>query len=361
MKTLLLAPELFASEGGISRILRLYLKALCDLAEPSGEVRAVVLNDVVIDSRELRTYATDRLTSWAACRRNRTSFVRAALSEARGVDLIICGHIGQLPVAWLARKRYRTPKYVLVAHGLEVWRRFGLVERAALRGAAQVWCVSEYTRSELTRNCPLRADQTVVLPNGLDPAFDEVLPKAAPSNAPVLLTVSRLSQADCYKGIDHLITAMPAVRQAVPGAMLRIVGRGDDLPRLQELAASLGLAGVVHFLGYISDQTMSDEFTRCRAFALPSEREGFGLVYLEAMAHGKPCIGALAGGTPEVITPASGLLTPYGDVQKLAAACIRALNAPWDTQAIQARSRHFSYVNFRERLSQLLVPYTPCR
>ena len=60
--------------------------------------------------------------------------------------------------------------------------------------------------------------------------------EAPPGTNADILTVSRLSKADNYKGIDHLIEAMPQIRQEVPAARLRIVGRGDDLPRLQSLA-----------------------------------------------------------------------------------------------------------------------------
>ncbi len=96
------------------------------------------------------------------------------------------------------------------------------------------------------------------------------------------------------------------------------------------------------------------ELRTCRLFALPSKKEGFGLVFLEAMAHGRPCLGASAGGIPEVITPETGVLTAYGDVPGLAAGCIAALQRDWDEAAILARARHFSYSQFRSQLASLL-------
>lgn len=354
MKVLFLVPELFASEGGIPRILRLYLKALCELAEPNGEVRLVVLNDQTLDSTDLRAYGSDRLTDWVACHRHKRRFTLAALAQARSVDLLICGHVGQLPVARLCRMRYPKLRYTLIAHGIEVWRKFSPIERFALRGASQIWCVSDFTRRELLRRSRLKPDRAIVLANGLDPAFQPGHGGDAPGASPVLLAVSRLSHADRYKGIDHLIEAMPIVREKIPNAVLRIVGRGDDLPRLQALAAQKSLVGAVQFAGYIGDAELADEFSRCRVFALPSEREGFGLVYVEAMAHGKPCVGANAGGTPEVITPETGVLCPYGDVPAVARACVEALTKTWSVDAIQARAETFSYASFRNRLKALL-------
>jgi len=351
--TLLLAPEIFASEGGIPRILQLYLKGLCELAEPDGTVRLVAMNDAMLDSSDLRRSANDRLDDWEVCRRSKGRFIRAALRMSSGCDRIICGHVAQLPVAWAAKLRHPRLKYYLVAHGIEVWRPFTLAERIALRRAEKIFCVSDFTRRQLLNHCPLPEGRTVVLPNGLDPAFP-IASAPAPSGPPVILVVTRLTYSDRYKGVDHLIEALPAIRAALPDTTLRIVGRGDDLPRLQTLRNRLGLRSAVEFLGYVNDRQLAAELAACTLFALPSEREGFGLVFIEAMASGKPCLGARAGGIPEVITPDTGVLAEYGDVPGIAAAAITALRRPWDQEAILARARHFSYSQFKSRLASLL-------
>ena len=112
----------------------------------------------------------------------------------------------------------------------------------------------------------------------------------------MILTVARLDARERYKGVDQLIEAMPAVLQTVPAARLRIVGTGSDLPRLKELAARLGVADSVEFAGFVDDEHLRAAYRDCALFALTSSGEGFGIVFLEAMAHGKPCLGARAGG-----------------------------------------------------------------
>ena len=354
MNTLLLAPELFASEGGIARILRLYLKALCELSDPAGNVSVVSLNDATFDSRELRRYSNQRLADWATCDRSKIAFVKAARRMSANADLIVCGHVAQLPVAWAMRKlRRKKIHYTLIAHGIEVWRRFNRLEIAALRGADRIWCVSEFTRRELLRNCRLPLTTTVVLPNALDPHLD-VAELGSRTTDFDILTISRLNYADSYKGVDHLIEALPAIRREIPAARLRIVGRGDDLPRLHEIAGRLKLTRAIDFLGFVSDAELKRELGACRLFALPSQKEGFGLVFLEAMAQGKPCIGARDGGIPEVLTPETGLLVDYGDVPALAASCVAALRRIWDPVAIRARSTEFSYPRFRDKLAALI-------
>ena len=353
MNHLLLAPELFGTNGGIPRILRLYLKALCDLAGPTDHVGFVALNDVTLGTSELRRYATERLGAWETCHRSKCRFIRATLRLSRTHQHLVCGHVAQLPVAWAARLLRPRLAYDLVAHGIEVWRPFSLAERLALRGARRILCVSAATRDAMQPYCLLPAERFVVLPNALDPFFP-IATTVTPPAAPVIATVSRLSRADSYKGIDHLIQALPRIREAIPQARLQIMGQGDDLPRLTKLAREVGQAEAVEFLGFVSDMEMQNRLRACALFALPSQREGFGLVFLEAMAQGRPCLGARAGGIPEVITSESGILVEYGEVPGIAAAVIAALQRPWDAAVILAHVRTFSYSVFRDRLQSLL-------
>ena len=353
--TLLLTPEIFASEGGITRILQLYLRALCESAEPNRGVRLLALNDTAISDDDLRRCAPNGLDAVHACGRSKSRFIRAALRMSRGCDQLVCGHVALLPVAWLARRLNPRLRYYVVAHGIEVWRPFNTAERVALRGAEKIFCVSDYTRRELRKHCPLPEGRAVVLHNALDPNFAITAGTPLAECAPIILMVTRLTYADRYKGVQHVIEAMPAIRAAIPTATLRIVGRGDDVPRLQSVSDELGLGHAVKFLGFIDDRRLAEEMRSCRLFALPSKKEGFGLVFLEAMAHGRPCLGARAGGIPEVITHETGTLVDYGDVPAIATAAIAALQRNWDESAILARARHFSYSQFNARLTELLL------
>jgi phosphatidylinositol alpha-1,6-mannosyltransferase len=355
VKTLLLCPELFASEGGIPRMLRLYLRALCEdaAATPDGRVSLAVLNDKSFPATLLARYTNDRLGKIFAGGRNKWRFSLAALGLGVRSRRIVCGHVRQLFIARVAKFFRPSLNYYLVAHGIDVWRPFGPLERLALRGARRIFCVSDYTRREIMKSCPgLRAEQLAVLPNALDPAFPIVAAPPRP-NAHVIFTLTRLDSAETYKGVDHLIAALPIVRDELPGARLRIAGTGNDLPRLKALAQTQGVAEAVEFLGFVEESRLANEFNACDLFALPSGKEGFGLVFLEAMAHGKPCLGARAGGVPEVITGECGTLVDYGGGDRLATACIAALRRNWNTETILDRARYFSYENFRNRLAAL--------
>lgn len=359
MNTLLISPELFLHEGGIARIMRLYLKALCAQARPGERVNSVVLNDRPGPEDRLPRYTTAQLGEHVGCDRRKIAFVRHALRLARGSGLVICGHLHHLPIARLAQRLNPRLRYCLVAHGIEVWRPYGWIERQALLGAHRIFCVSEYTRRQLLRFLPaLPAESLIVVPNTLDPYFAPELNdrlSTAPFALPRILTVGRLSSTDTYKGFDTLIEALPAVRSEYPTARLRIVGTGDDQPRLAALATELGVAGSVDFLGALSDEALRTEYATCDLFALPSRKEGFGLVYLEAMAYGKPCVAARAGGAPEVINDAVGVLVEYGNIPDLAGAVGELVRHPRDSEVVRRHAAAFAFPAFQRRLAAALA------
>ncbi|MDD3180107.1 MAG: glycosyltransferase family 4 protein [Opitutaceae bacterium] len=358
MKTLLLIPELFQSEGGIPRIMRLYLKALCEM-DAGDEVRYVALNDSPGTEPREEYYTRDRLQSRAGCGRSKLSFIKTSLRLGRGTDRVICGHLHQLSVARLLQFLHPRLDYYLVAHGIDVWRPYTPLEKHCLRRARRILCISEYTRRQMLRFYPALAPaRLLVVPNTMDPSFGPSVSAGDRANlgglSPRILVVSRLTAADRYKGVDTVIEAMPLVRSEFPRAQLRIVGGGDDRPRLQDLAQAFQVGDAVCFLGIIDDDALRAEYAACDVFALPSRKEGFGLVYLEAMAYGKPCLGARAGGVPEVIHEGIGALVEYGNIGQIAAALSHLLCHPCAPAVVRQHAETFAFPAFKRRLANAL-------
>lgn len=358
MNTLLISPELFRADGGIPRIMRLYLKALCGLCAPADRVDFIVLNDRPDRDDRFAQYVTANLCEHIGCDRNKWLMLREALRLARRCDRVVCGHVHLLPVAMIAKWLNPKLRYYLVAHGIEVWRPYTWIERCALRGAHRILCVSDFTRGQMQANYPkLKPARMIVLPNALDPhirAGDAQQVVDQGNGSPIILTVGRLALNESGKGYDTLIRAMVGVLTQCPSARLRIVGDGDDRPRLQTLAQQHGVALAVDFVGYVSDEALGAEYANCDLFALPSRKEGFGLVYLEAMSFGKPCIGVRAGGVPEVITPEVGRLVEFDDETALAAAIVDLARHPPDSEIVRRHADGFVFPAFQARLGAAL-------
>lgn len=356
MKTLLICPDLFNAEGGIARIMRLYLRALCEQAAPGDRIGCVALMDSGDTSARVRLLLGPQQARIDNCKRSRVGFLFIVLLRSLGCRRLVCGHLHHLIIARLARIINPRLDYYLVAHGIEVWRPYSLFERAALRGARRIFCVSEYTRRQMLRfDTSLAPERLVVLPNTFDPGFHAVsAPVPAAGLHPRILVVSRLVNSDPYKGVDLMIEAMPAILRQFPGAQLRIVGGGDARPHLEKLARDRDLGEAVRFLGLVDDGVLREEYQSCDLFALPSRKEGFGLVYLEAMSYGKPCLAARAGGAPEVVDDQVGALVEYGNTEQIALAVGNLVRHPRNPAAIAARVAQFSYANFSARLAALL-------
>jgi glycosyltransferase involved in cell wall biosynthesis len=353
MKAVLLAPEFAAADGGIQRILRLYLRALAE--DPTHRsLSLVALNDGPADLDRFPDLAGRRLhgkpLATAACSRSRSAFVRAAWRAGSGAGRIVCGHIRQLPVAALATRP--GGRLALVAHGIEVWeKRISPLQAVALRRCDRVYCVSRYTRDRMAQLYPALAPRLRVVPNALDPELLSGPPPGPPPSGrpPVVLCVGRLLAADAYKGYDLLLRAFallpPSAFHSHPELVprLRFVGDGDYRPHLETLARELRVADRVEFSGRLPDAELRRAFADCTCFALPSTGEGFGLVYLEAMAAGRPCVGLRATAVPELITPQAGVLAEPGDPAALAAALAECLARFWDAAELRQAALCYSY------------------
>jgi len=162
-----------------------------------------------------------------------------------------------------------------------------------------------------------------------------------------------------YKGHDALLEIWSEVTAAVPGATLRIVGDGDDRPRLEARAASLGLGGQVVFLGRLGEDALHREYDRCTAFVMPSRDEGFGFVFVEAMRAARACVGS-RGAAAEIIADGdTGLLVEPGDRAQLLQGVVRVLRDRPATEAMGERGRarfvqQFTAARFRDRFTALL-------
>ena len=147
-----------------------------------------------------------------------------------------------------------------------------------------------------------------------------------PRAGPVVLCVARQYPR---KRIGDLLYAAAWLRSRIPAARIRIVGKGPEWALLVRLHGALGLGERVALLGDISRERLAEEYANADCFCLPSVQEGFGIVFLEAMAAGLPVVACRAAAVPEVVLDGqTGVLVPPRDPEALARALADLLRRP---------------------------------
>jgi glycosyltransferase involved in cell wall biosynthesis len=354
--TLFLLGEAFRAPGGIQTYTRDLVQAVrrCRPDEPVG---ALVLNDAPHEVRSPEWREVDA----QGFARGRARFVLRALVAARRrrPARVIVGHRHLLPLARLVRLGAPRAEVWLLAYGVEVEAPFSRVERACLRGVTRLVAISPWTATLLRRaGC---GREPGLLPCGLP--FDFGLPSVTPPRfePPLrLLAVSRLAPPERRKGLDDLLRALARLRASGVDARLDVAGDGEDRARLERLARELSLAERVTFHGRVAAADLGRLYGACDVFTLPSGREGFGIVYLEALAHARPVVAADAAGAPFVVRPGvSGHLVPYGDPERLAHCLAEIAARPDDARRLGLAGRgllerEFTFEILVERTRALL-------
>ncbi|MCW6038633.1 glycosyltransferase [Spirulina subsalsa FACHB-351] len=305
---LLLCPNLFGFKGGIQVYSQFLLDSLRSLY-PQGSFDVFLKYDQPHQCPA--PLINTRFHGLGAFPRSLQTLLLTAQPILSGLektpDLAIATHLNY-GITCYALKRLAGVPYWIIVHGLEGWNLEHPWRVKALQNADRVIAVSEYTRDRLLAEQPLTPQQISVLPNTFNPQQFQPAPKPEyllkryhlNPNQPILLTVTRLGKTATYKGYDQILKSLVTLRQTIPNLHYLLVGKGDDTPRIQALIKHLNLQDAVTLTGFIPDHELCDHYNLCDVFAMPSKGEGFGIVYLEALACGKP---VLAGNQDGSIDP----------------------------------------------------------
>lgn len=285
-----------------------------------------------------------------------------------GGGVLLFGHAHLLPLLDRLSKSAAARKWVWV-YGLEVWG--GEADRwlARLNQLDRVVSISRFTADQVVR-AGLTA-QVDMVPACVDTR--QFTPTKTPERIrrSEILICGRMAAHERYKGHDLLLECLPIAERLVGQTLtLRVVGAGDDLDRLRARARQLNLEDRVIFTGRLPLPQLVEAYRHCGVFCMPSrlerrERgywtgEGFGIVYVEAAACGRPVIASTDGGAPEAILPGeTGLLADPRSPQSVAHAIADILRDPVEADAIGKRGRRmveqrFSSDIFLRNIQELL-------
>ncbi|HTQ96573.1 MAG TPA: glycosyltransferase family 4 protein [Candidatus Acidoferrum sp.] len=317
------------------------------------EYRLLSLNDA---QGLHRMSVSEREYVFTGAARGKAGFAISAIKAARrGAKLVLAAHPNLAPIVRSMNVVAPRMKSIICTHGIEVWEPLSRMRRRSLQRASLVLSPSKATADYVISMQGVAANKVRVLPWGLDPDFETKLFGVANATLPadfpqgrVILTVGRWLASERYKGMDTLIQALPRLLLRWPDIQLAMVGAGDDREWLVNIARDSGVQKHVHFLSGLTYGELSASYAAAELFALPSRGEGFGFVYLEAMARGKPVIGGAHGGAPEVIQDGvTGYLVQHGDTVQLATSIDALLDNPDRAREMGARGRERVEKEFR--------------
>ena len=350
MKVLALVPDAFGGDGGIARFNRDLLGAIAAMPE-------VERVDVLCRHAPRREEVLPAKVTQSSVGGGRVGYALRALGKGMfgsRYDVVLCGHLHLAPVAALIARLQGIPLWVQV-YGIEAWQRTGPLRARAMRRAELITAISRYTRARFLEWADVPAHRVRVLPCTVDnrfvpgPRLEPLARKLGVDGRRVILTVARISVGDRYKGHDTVLAALKAL---APDIAYVIAGDGDDRPRLERLAHDCGVADRVHFAGQVSDSELLDYYRLADVFVMPSAKEGFGIVFLEAAATGLPVIaGSRDGSADPLADGAIGTMVAPGDAAAVADAIKRALGAP---RPDPQRGKRFDAAAFRQHAQELL-------
>ena len=357
--------------GGIQRFDQRVVRCLGRLRDGGAAVRVLSLRDAAhVPADEL----TPIDISGAAGSKPKAAaqFVKAVLAQKP--DLILYGHVLISPLACIARVIAPRAKNVMFAHGIEVWddpqfARVSKLNRAAVRkGIDQILAVSRFTADRMAKVFGLEPGVIKIFPNAVDVADPKPrLPRDPNESATKrILTVARLDEWE--KGVGAVIKAMPLVMGRVGKVEYTIVGDGKLRADMEALAKQVGVLSNVRFAGRVSDAELEAAYRTADAFVMPSLKEGFGIVYLEAWQHGLPVIAGDRDAGGEVVEDMrDGLVVDPTSTEQVAAGIEKLLKDPALSARLGAAGRaklvrDYSHERFAERFEaavQALVAGAP--
>lgn len=363
MNILFLTLNTYSLTGGIEKVCRVLADVLNDFISEKkiGNATTLSFHD------KLNEHNRANYRSFGS---NKILFSIATFRASLKADVVILSHINLLIFAKLIKGLYPKKRIVLIAHGIEVWKPLAIWKTKFLK-QIEVWAVSKYTADKMQNLHQLYAKNIKVLPNGLPKEFAFAnLPKTrtdllkrfgVEKDAQVILTVCRLSSAEKYKGYDLVILALKDLIKSNPGLCYFIVGKADEMEliRVRKLISSCGLEKNVILTGYVDDNLLAEFYQNADIFAMPSKGEGFGIVFIEAIAKGCDVLAGNADGSVDALLNGKiGTLVDPEDSGTIYSSLLKMIETPAGNELIAERQElvkaNFGFERYKANVAEVL-------
>lgn len=367
-KVLFLTLKVFGFTGGIEKVCRTICRSLYDLSlDKLVEPTVHCMYDVNFsrDSRYLKKQQYQGFNG------NRKHFVIKSIYKGILSDVVVLSHINLLSIGYLIKRFRPKTKVYLIAHGIEIWRKLPEAKLKALRRLDKIIAVSQFTAEKIKKEHKISEDKIMVLNNCLDPFyyFPKDFSKPKPllkrynlaEDQTIIISLSRLSSSEKYKGYDNVIKIMPHLVKKNPKIMFLLAGKADEEEqlRLENLIAEYKIVNHVKLIGFVDEAEVTDHFLLSDIFVMPSKKEGFGIVFIEAMASGLRVVAGNKDGSVDALDNGKlGKLVDPDNLNEVENALSDLLDSPIDNlQKIELQKnvfQVFNYEKYRDRIKDII-------
>lgn len=358
--TLFLTLKTFSATGGIEKVGRVAGKALHELSGNNPKNLSIYslhdgnnYNQHYFPQAIFKGFGAQRIT-----------FVIEAVKRGIAADTVILSHINLSMAGYLIKLFSPKTKLILLAHGIEVWKPLTGIKKRMIEKCDMIMPVSHYTKELMKKIHGLPEGKFNVLNNCLDPFLSIPIVSGKSPNLKqrygfkdddvVLMTLTRLSQKERYKGYDKVLMALKDLKKDHPELKYLIIGKYDNVEkrRIDELIREYDLSSLVTFAGFIPDGELAEHFNVSDIYIMPSEKEGFGIVFIEAMYYGMPVIaGNVDGSVDALLNGKLGLLVDPENSIQIKEAIVKVIKAK--EQYLPDREllmENFGYDKYKEGL-----------
>jgi phosphatidyl-myo-inositol dimannoside synthase len=367
-KVILYTLQTFSTTGGIQKMTRTLGHSLQKLSQRNKW--DFKLSSLYDSNRDLMAQYLDA-RNFRGFGKNRAGFILNAVNAAGRADLIIISHINLALVGLLTKIINPKCKVWLIAHGIEVWRPLSRVKKMFLKRCDKIVCVSNFTKEQMVSRHQAEPARCTVLNNAVDCFMELPATFAKPEHLlkryhlaagrPVLFTLTRLASSEQYKGHDQVIKVIGKLKDKFPGLRYILSGQYDHKEeiRIQRLITACKVDEEVILTGFIDESELTAHFLLADLFVLPSKKEGFGIVFIEALACGLPVICGNSDGSIDAICNGElGKAINADDTEKLEMAITEYLTMPLTQNTRRCLQKkclgHFNEADYMNKIEKLI-------